>query len=136
MESVLTSPYFLGFFGATVGFGLLVLGVTYFLFRFLRKRIAEDIMGMPAPGGPDDLRLLSPAKCPWPCQEHKSVVDRLYELNVELDVIEIRQKSLREETLPERYVARRDYEACKASREKHEDELFNRVGTLERKPGG
>jgi hypothetical protein len=137
VEAILTSPYFMGFFGATMGFGLLVLAVTYFLFKFLRKRIAEDIIGMPAPGGPDDTRsFFPPAKCPWPCQEHKAMVERLGAFNSELDIVEVRQKKLREEDLPEKYVLRRDYDSCKKDRQSHETELFTRVGALERAKGG
>jgi hypothetical protein len=54
----------------------------------------------------------------------------------ELGEVEGRQKSLREDVLPEKYVARREYEACQKDRKSHEGELFSRVGALERKQVG
>jgi hypothetical protein len=131
----------MGAFGATMAVGLLIIGITVVLFRFLRKRIAEDILGMPAPGGPDSetwpyRNAGIPIKCPWPCNEHKALVERIGGMDGELDEVEGRQKSLREDVLPEKYVARREYEACQKDRKSHEGELFSRVGALERKQGG
>lgn len=139
MEKIIANPYFLGAFGATSALGLLVLGITFVLFRFLRKRIAEDILGMPAPGGPDaDAWPYRGAtgRCPIPCAEHKSVMERIGYLDNELDDVEVRQKDLREDTLPDKYVTRREHESCKKDRQSHEGELFSRVGALERKGGG
>jgi len=142
MEKLLLNPYVLGAFGATMALGLLILGITLVLFRFLRKRIAEDILGMPAPGGPDSeawpyrnaLGVVGASmKCPWPCSEHKALVDRIGGMDAELGEVEGRQKSLREDVLPEKYVARREYETCQKDRKAHESELFSRVGALERK---
>lgn len=141
MDKLLLNPYVLAAFGATMAIGLLIIGITVVLFRFLRKRIAEDILGMPAPGGPDSetwpYRSLGPPKnCPWPCNEHKALVERVGGLDGELCEVEGRQKSLREEILPEKYPSRREYEACQKDRKSHETELFGRVGALERKVGG
>jgi len=138
VEKLLLSPYVLVAFGAVMAIGLLVLGITIVLFKFLRKRIAEDILGMPAPGSPDSetwpyRSAGMPVKCPWPCNEHKALVERVGGMDGELDEIEGRQKSLREEILPEKYPSRREYEACQKDRKSHETELFNRVGALERK---
>ena len=128
-------------FGATMAIGLLILGITLVLFKFLRKRIAEDILGMPPAGSPDSetwpYRSLGlPVKCPWPCNEHKALVERIGGMDGELCEVEGRQKSLREDVLPEKYVARREYESCQKDRKSHETELFGRVGALERKQGG
>ncbi len=138
MEKLLLNPYVLVAFGSTMAIGLLILGITVVLFKFLRKRIAEDILGMPAPGAPDsetwpyrNVRL--PIKCPWPCNEHKALVERIGGMDGELDEVEGRQKTLREDVLPEKYVSRREHDACKKDRQSHEGELFSRVGALERK---
>src|SRR4030042_3559939 len=141
MEKLLLNPYVMGAFGATMAIGLLILGITLVLFRFLRKRIAEDILGMPAPGEPDSetwpYRSIGPPKnCPWPCNEHKALVERVGGMDGELGEVEGRQKSLREDVLPEKYVARREYEACQKDRKSLEGKLFSRVGALERKQGG
>ena len=145
MDKLLLNPYVLAAFGATMALGLLILGITLVLFRFLRKRIAEDILGMPAPGAPDSETwpyrnalggVGAPIKCPWPCNEHKALVERIGGMDGELGEVEGRQKSLREDVLPEKYVARREYEACQKDRKSHEGELFSRVGALERKQGG
>src|SRR5665647_1989328 len=53
MEKLFLNPYVMGAFGATMEIGLLILGITLVLFRFLRERRAEDSLGMPARGGPD-----------------------------------------------------------------------------------
>jgi hypothetical protein len=144
VDKLFLNPYVMAAFGATMAIGLLILGITLVLFKFLRKRIAEDILGMPAPGGPDSetwpyRNALGgkgvPIQCPWPCNEHKAMVDRVGDLDSELDTIEGRQKLLREEILPEKYPSRREYEACQRDRKAHEGELFNRVGALERKEG-
>jgi len=141
VDKLFLNPYVMGAFGATMAVGLLIIGITVVLFRFLRKRIAEDILGMPAPGGPDSetwpyRNAGIPIKCPWPCNEHKALVERIGGMDGELDEVEGRQKSLREDVLPEKYVARREYEACQKDRKSHEGELFSRVGALERKQGG
>ena len=144
MDKLFLNPYVMGAFGATMAVGLLILGITLVIFKFLRKRIAEDILGMPAPGGPDSetwpyRNALGgkgvPIKCPWPCNEHKALVDKLGGLDGELDEVEGRQKTLREDVLPEKYVGRREYESCQKDRKAHETELFGRVGALERKQG-
>lgn len=142
MEKFLFNPIVLGAFGVSMAVGLLIIGITIVLFKFLRKRIAQDILGMPVPGGPDSETwpyrnalggVGVPIKCPWPCNEHKALVDRIGGVDGELDAVEGRQKSLREDVLPEKYVSRRDHEACKKDRKAHEGELFSRVGALERK---
>lgn len=136
MEKLLLNPYVMGAFGATMALGILVLGITLVLFRFLRKRIAEDILGMPPPGGPDSekwpYRPGSPGQCTALCQEHKSVVDRLGVVDDELCQTKNRQKTLREDLLPDKYVTRREHDTCKHDRQTHEGELFSRVGALER----
>jgi len=142
MEKLFLNPYVMAAFGVTMAIGLLILGITLVLFRFLRKRIAQDILGMPAPGGPDSETwpyrnalggVGVPIKCPWPCNEHKALVDRVGGVGCELGEIETRQKTLREELLPEKYVTRREHDTCKHDRQSHESELFSRVGALERK---
>jgi hypothetical protein len=144
MEKFLFNPIVLGAFGIAMAIGLLIIGITIILFRFLRKRIAQDILGMPAPGGPDTetwpYRSVGqnqglPLQCPWPCQEHKGMIDRIGGVEGELNTVEGRQKVLREETLPEKYPTRREHEACQSDRKKHEGELFSRVGKLEQKIG-
>lgn len=151
IEKFLFHPIVLGGFGVAMAIGLLIIGITIVLFKFLRKRIAEDILGMPAPGDPDSetwpyRNALGgkgvPIKCPWPCNEHKSLVDKLGGLDGELDQVEGRQKTLREDVLPEKYVGRREYEGCRKEhencqrdRKSHESELFGRVATLEQRVG-
>lgn len=66
----------------------------------------------------------------------------LESLGSEVDTLQGRQKTLREETIPsmpDRFITRREHEACRAEheacrtdRKSHENELFNRVGSLER----
>jgi hypothetical protein len=141
MEKFLFNPIVLVAFGLAMAVGLLIIGITIILFRFLRKRIAQDILGMPAPGGPDTetwpFRTSAgiPVQCPWPCQEHKGMIDRIGGMEGELNTVEGRQKTLREETLPEKYPTRREHEDCKQDRKKHESELYSRVGKLEQKAG-
>jgi hypothetical protein len=120
--------------------GLLICGITLVLFRFLRKRIAEEILGSPAPGGPDDPRPM--IKCPWPCQAHAQVIAQLKAQGGELTEVEGRQKVLREEILPERYVRVKDLDSCKSEHDKcqndrklNEANLFGRVSKLEQKVG-
>jgi hypothetical protein len=145
MDKILLNPIFLVAFAAFLALGFLVLIITLFIFKFLRKRIAQDILGMPPPGSPDSetwpyrqvAEAVHPAPvCPWPCPEHKGVVDRLGLMDTEINTVEGRQKILREEILPElpdRFVTRREYDSCKKDRKVNEGELFNRVGNLERK---
>lgn len=139
IEKFLFNPIVLGAFGVAMAVGLLIIGITIVLFKFLRKRIAQDILGMPAPGGPDSetwpYRTLVSGQCTALCQEHKGVVERLVGVDGELNEIENRQKTLREDLLPDKYVTRREHDTCKHDRQSHETELFNRVGILERGGG-
>lgn len=67
-------------------------------------------------------------------------------LGEEVDSLQGRQKTLREETLPsmsDKFVTRREHEACRNEheacrndRKSHEGELFKRVGALERHEKG
>jgi hypothetical protein len=139
-EGVLANPVFLVSVGVTVGVGFVVVVITAFLFRFLRKKIAQEIIGEPAPGGPDDKHTL--LKCPWPCQAHAAVIAGLKAQGIELDDVEARQKVLREETLPEKYLRVKDLEGCRAEHDKcqgdrkqNEANLFGRVSKLEQKVG-
>jgi hypothetical protein len=139
LEKFLFHPIVLGAFGTAMAVGLLIIGITLVIFKFLRKRIAQDILGMPA-GSPDSetwpyRNALSPIQCPFPCNEHKALADKLGELDGGLDDVEGRQKSLREDVLPDKYVSRRDHEACQKDRKSHETELFGRVGALEQRMG-
>lgn len=139
-NSVVMNPIFLGALGVAVGVGIVVVIVTAVLFKFLRKKIAEEILGSPAPGGPDDPRPIM--KCPWPCQAHAAVMAALTAQGGELDEVEGRQKVLREETLPEKYVRLKDLDGCRAEHDKcqgdrkqNETNLFSRVSKLEQKVG-
>lgn len=69
--------------------------------------------------------------------------DELNNLDGEVNGLCSRQKTLREETLPEKYVPRREFDACRSEhdlcrndRKSHEGELFRRVGALERHEKG
>jgi len=139
-EVVLSNPIFLGAVGVSVGVGLVVVLITAVLFKFLRKKIAEEILGIPVPGGPDGASTMF--KCPWPCQAHASVVAALAAQEGGLTEVESRQKILREETLPEKYLRVKDLEGCKTEhdkcqddRKKNEANLFGRVSNLEQKVG-
>lgn len=138
LEKFLFHPIVLGAFGTAMAVGLLIIGITLVIFKFLRKKIAADILGMPPAGSPDSetwpyRNELGPIKCPFPCSEHKAMVDKVEGMDGDLEIVTGRQKTLREDVLPEKFVSRRDYETCQKDRKAHETELFNRVGALERK---
>lgn len=142
LEKFLFHPIVLGAFGTAMAVGLLIIGITLFLFKFLRKRIAADILGMPPAGSPESetwpyRNVLGPGsvQCPFPCSEHKAMLEKVEGMDDDLDEAKSRQKSLREDVLPEKFVSRRDHESCKKDRQSHESELFSRVGALERKQG-
>lgn len=139
-DSIVMNPIFLGALGVSIGVGIVVTLIAAVLFKFLRKKIAEEIIGLPAPGGPDDPRVIG--KCPWPCQAHSQIVAALAAQGTELVEVEDRQKVLREETLPERYVRNKDLLGCKAEQDKcqgdrkeNERNLFSRVSQLEKSVG-
>lgn len=140
IEKFLFHPIVLGAFGVAMAMGLLIIGITIVLFKVLRKRIAQEIMDLPAPGGPDSETWQNtfgvlPAKCPWPCQDHKAMVDKIGCIDHDLEQATGRQKTLREEILPDKFPSRREFDSCQRDRKKHEGELFSRVGALERKQG-
>ena len=137
LEKFLFHPIVLAAFGTAMAVGLLVIGITFLLFKFLQKRLSKVLGSRSKVKCPNQgtLPQYPPIKCPFPCSEHKAMVDKVEGMDGDLEIVTGRQKTLREDVLPEKFVPRRDYETCQKDRKAHETELFSRVGALEREQG-